>query len=412
MFRQKVIDAQKQRLYGEISLAQPLSIYVVASFVLFSFLLLLIFLITSNYARKETVKGYLVPNTGVIKVYPTQTGTLDTLYVNDGDAVTKGDVIAKVVLNRTQLDGIDLSENVIEALNKQDEFLAWDLKETIELSKKELIGLSQKRTDLELSIESAEKQIKLLTQQYNIKHKEYARYKKLHQNQFISNVDLQAKKSELITIQESIEVSNTDRLSLVYQLNDVRYQLSTKPHNLKLRTTEIQRQQTDIKRQLDEVKNNYTFTLVAKESGIVTAILFKEGELLVSNRPLLSIIPEGAELVAELLFPTRSAGFVKVNDVARLRFDAFPYQRFGFIDSRVQRIDKSLLSAGEVELPISLSEPVYRVQTKLSQQSITAYGELFPLKTGMLLEADIILENRTLIEWLLDPIYSLRGRVG
>ncbi len=412
MFRQKVIDAQKQRLYGEISLAQPLSIYVLASFVLFSFLLLLIFLITSNYARKETVKGYLVPNTGVIKVYPTQTGTLDTLYVNDGDAVTKGDVIAKVVLNRTQLDGIDLSENVIEALNKQDEFLGWDLKETIELSKKELIGLSQKRTDLELSIESAEKQIKLLKQQYNIKHKEYARYKKLHQNQFISNVDLQAKKSELITIQESIEVSNTDRLSLVYQLNDVRYQLSTKPHNLKLRTTEIQRQQTDIKRQLDEVKNNYTFTLVAKESGIVTAILFKEGELLVSNRPLLSIIPEGAELVAELLFPTRSAGFVKVNDVARLRFDAFPYQRFGFIDSRVQRIDKSLLSAGEVELPISLSEPVYRVQTKLSQQSITAYGELFPLKTGMLLEADIILENRTLIEWLLDPIYSLRGRVG
>jgi membrane fusion protein len=41
-----------------------------------------------------------------------------------------------------------------------------------------------------------------------------------------------------------------------------------------------------------------------------------------------------------------------------------------------------------------------------------AFGKAFNLKSGMLFEADIMLEQRTLIEWLLEPIYSLRGRVS
>ncbi|WP_412499458.1 HlyD family efflux transporter periplasmic adaptor subunit, partial [Shewanella indica] len=138
----------------------------------------------------------------------------------------------------------------------------------------------------------------------------------------------------------------------------------------------------------------------------------KEGEFLPTNRPLLSIIPEGAQLVAELLLPTRSAGFVKLRDEARLRFDAFPYQRFGFLAATVSRIDKSLLLQGEADIPVQLDEPVYRVQTTLSQQNINAYGEEFALKPGMLLEADIILDKRSLSDWLLDPIYNLKGRVG
>ena len=117
-------------------------------------------------------------------------------------------------------------------------------------------------------------------------------------------------------------------------------------------------------------------------------------------------------LVAELLLPTRSAGFVGKGDVARLRFDAFPYQRFGFVVSTVERIDKAVMLKGEATLPIALREPVYRVRTRLDTQGIRADGEAFRLRSGMLLEADIILDRRTLLDWLLDPLYSLRGRVG
>lgn len=48
----------------------------------------------------------------------------------------------------------------------------------------------------------------------------------------------------------------------------------------------------------------------------------------------------------------------------------------------------------------------------LARQAITAYGKPEPLKPGMLLDADVLGERRRLIEWIFEPLYSLKGRVG
>jgi membrane fusion protein len=137
-----------------------------------------------------------------------------------------------------------------------------------------------------------------------------------------------------------------------------------------------------------------------------------EGENLTQAKSILHILPEDSELIAELLLPTRSAGFIEEGNNTRLRFDAFPYQRFGFVKSQIVQIDQTLITPNERQMPIALQEPVYRLRAKLNQQQIQAFGKAFDLKSGMLFDADIMLEQRTLIEWLLEPIYSLKGRVG
>ncbi len=57
-------------------------------------------------------------------------------------------------------------------------------------------------------------------------------------------------------------------------------------------------------------------------------------------------------------------------------------------------------------------EPFYRITVKLARQAITAYGKPEALKPGMLLEADVLGEKRRLIEWVFEPLYSLKGKVG
>ncbi|MFL0863821.1 HlyD family secretion protein [Vibrio parahaemolyticus] len=412
MFRKNVVESQGQRLLGEISLAQPFSIYAIIITIFASIGMILIFLTSSNYSRKETVKGYLIPDSGVIKVYPNRPGTLDKIYVEEGKAVKQGEVLAKIILNRPQLNGTDLSESIISNLRQQQLLLDQDLLETQSLLERERDSLQKKIEDLELSIQSIERQIQILTKQNEIKESEYKRYELLSQKEFVSKIELQSQEQELLLVQEALESANENILLLSSKINDIRYKIVKIPHEMRLKKTKILREKTQIQLKIDEVQNNYTFNLIAKESGTVTAIASTEGESLQVSRPLLSIIPEGAELVAELFFPTRSAGFVKLNDEARLRFDAFPYQRFGFVESTITRIDKSLVSEGEIDAPIKLTEPVYRVRTKLISQSFSAYGESFPLKVGMQVEADIILERRSLFQWLLDPIYSLHGRIS
>ena len=109
--------------------------------------------------------------------------------------------------------------------------------------------------------------------------------------------------------------------------------------------------------------------------------------------------------------PTRAFGFVQPGQQTRIRFDAFPYQRFGLFEGEVIRAASAILTPGEVEMPINIQEPVYRVEVTLGEQEIRAYGNHVPLQAGMTLSADIVLEERSLISWLFEPILSLQGRV-
>jgi membrane fusion protein len=58
-----------------------------------------------------------------------------------------------------------------------------------------------------------------------------------------------------------------------------------------------------------------------------------------------------------------------------------------------------------------LQEPVYRVTVALETQTVTAYGTELPLQAGMVLDADIALDQRRIFEWVFDPLYSITGRL-
>lgn len=241
-------------------------------------------------------------------------------------------------------------------------------------------------------------------------------FNQLNKSGYLSNLEKERQQQALLEAKQ--DKQNIARLLLQHQnqLNQITFNIKNIPQQYALRINSLKRQQADLQRQLAQVASNYKYTITASNSGVVTGIQVVEGETLsqskAQSKPLLHILPEGSELVAELLLPTRSAGFVQLGNNTRLRFDAFPYQRFGFIESEITRIDQALISPNEIQLPISFQEPVYRLRAKLNQQQMQAFGKAFDLKSGMLFEADIMLEQRTLIEWLLEPLYSLNGRVS
>jgi membrane fusion protein len=56
------------------------------------------------------------------------------------------------------------------------------------------------------------------------------------------------------------------------------------------------------------------------------------------------------------------------------------------------------------------TEPLYRITVALERQTVTAYGNAVPLQPGMELEADVVIETRSLIEWVFDPLFTLTGK--
>ena len=68
--------------------------------------------------------------------------------------------------------------------------------------------------------------------------------------------------------------------------------------------------------------------------------------------------------------------------------------------------------AAECGLPDTpAGEPVFAITVRLKKQTVTAYGQGLPLQAGMRLDADILQETRRLYEWMLEPLYSITGKM-
>jgi membrane fusion protein len=70
------------------------------------------------------------------------------------------------------------------------------------------------------------------------------------------------------------------------------------------------------------------------------------------------------------------------------------------------------VSAAELGIvpPDGAREPLYRIRATLEEQTIEAYGRREELRSGMQVEADVMLDRRRLIEWVFEPLLSLAGR--
>ena len=134
------------------------------------------------------------------------------------------------------------------------------------------------------------------------------------------------------------------------------------------------------------------------------------GQAVYAGQPIISILPSGSELRAQLLVPSSAIGFIKNGDRVLLRYQAYPYQKFGMHRGTVMRISRSASTVTQ-EQGVA-RQPVYRVLVSLDRQDVLAYGKPETLRPGMQLEADIMGERRRLYEWLLEPLYSVTGKIG
>jgi len=416
LFRKEAISHQSERLTGAITLAQPLSIKLTVLILVSVAVAIITFLFNAEYSRKETVRGFLMPNKGVIKSFANQGGTIEKLWVREGDEVIKGQSLVTILVQQNNSEGVDLSVQLANQLNTQANLLSDEISQHQALKIQELSNLQAQNIALGNEKLALKDQLELAGEKLTLLSEQQLDFNQLNKSGYVSNLEKDRQQQELLEAKQ--EKQNITRLLLQHQnqLNQVAFNIQNIPQQYTLRINNLKRQQADLQRQLAQVASNYQYTITASNNGVITGVQVVEGETLsqskAQSKPLLHILPEGSELIAELLLPTRSAGFIQVGNNTRLRFDAFPYQRFGFINSEIIRIDQTLISPNEVQLPIALQEPVYRLRAKLNQQQMQAFGKAFDLKSGMLFEADIMLEQRTLIDWLLEPIYSLRGRVS
>ena len=410
LFRQEAIDNQRERLWGEVVLIQPLSFYLITGVVTIAVILIAIYLIYGTYARRENVSGYLLPDKGVVKIYAIQPGLVTDVHVREGDKVSKGDLLFTISTQRTNHHSTDVDAQILKKLKENKKIIQAKLKEQEHLNRHEYIQYRDQVAGLKRELRQLVGLIETHEKKYKVSQEQLDRLDQLFAKDFISKAGLVKAQEHHVDIQLRLDEARQQLSIKQNQLSDTSNLLGQLPLKASIKLAELNQQLSDIEQQILETEGRRIYTLRSPSSGRVTAIQASLGHR-VKDKPLLTVLPTDAQFKAELFIPTRAIGFIKPGQSVLLRYSAFPYQRFGLYKGIISKVTEVILSPDELDVPVKLEEPVYRVSVTPEKQVISAYGREFNLQAGMLLEASIILEGRSLGEWLLAPIYSIRERI-
>jgi membrane fusion protein len=411
LFRPEVLAARREQAFGTLLFVQPLStrLLTLVAVIVAAGLILLGF--RGEYTRKARVAGYLVPTHGLIKVYSRETGTIVEKHVVEGQRVSRGDVLFVVSMERGSKETSEAQAAAIAKLRERRASLHGELSEQGHIAEIDTQGLRQqidaKRSELaKLTEETATQERQVASAQSTLRM-----YQELAARSLSSQEQVQEKQKDVFEQQGRLEGLQRDQIGMTRDIETLRVLVNTSGLRAQTQQAAIERDISTLDQELTEYESRRVFVVTAPAEGTATAVLAELGQTANPSQPLVSLLPAGTSLQAHLFVPSHSIGFVARDQTVALQYQAFPYQRFGSYRGRVTEISRTLILPGETTSPVPLPEPAYRVTVALDLQSVKAYGQDFALQAGMLLDANIWLDRRKLYQWLLDPLYSVLGRV-
>lgn len=415
--------------------------------------LLLAILVWAFWGRTDeiiTAAGDLQPEQSIRRVYTPIAGELVDIYIDEGMPVTLGDVLARV-------NARDAIQAAAEALDAQMRFAT---------AEREYSQFPAQKQLLERKVEVMQKRLQLLEQRYqksreeslaqlNERHRfrveqaqakresarqtlatvqnEYERYRRLFESPGgggIARNQVEDKKRALVAAQADSHLAETEFGELELVLNQERTELEQQlqgdfqelldlrvqyaQEQEKVKVTEQQAELTYRAARLraeaasrisfENIDEDDYLLIKAPLSGIVTSVAFNQiGDKVPSDQPIAGIAPEGAKPQLKIRIPEQSRALLREGLAVKMKFNAFPYQRYGYVPGRLDYI-APVTSQGQSE-----QVPAYEGRVSLERDYFEVDGRRHALRYGMSAQAEMVVRQRRLIDVALD---SLRGASG
>jgi membrane fusion protein len=411
LFRSEALEAQDQYQWGDLIQIQPIGFGLLTLFAAVFAGSLLTFGFCGEYTRKSHVSGYLEPDLGLVKVLAPEDGTLIEKRISEGQEVEQGDALYVLSTERSSPDNPAVQTSAIARLQDRRLSLEQELNNQAEIDAMQERALAQRIRGLEASADQLRAEVDTQQARLTSARRVAEQFAALESRKFVAAVQALEKHDQWLDQKTRLQDLQHRTLNAERELADARAELAMHANKTANRRAAIGRDISSLIQDINEHESKRDIVVTAPSSGTVTAILGETGQHIRAASPLLSILPAGAQLQAQLLVPSRAIGFIAPNQTVAIRYQAFPYERFGSQAGRVAEISKTLLTPGDSTLPVPLKEAMYRVTVKLASQTVTAYRQPMPLQAGMLLDADVWLDRRRIIDWVFDPILALAGRL-
>ncbi len=396
---------------GRIILSQPTSYWLLTGVAFCLAATVLIFVFFGTYTRHESVHGQLVPTLGMLPVVARSAGVVSAARVHEGQVVADGQDLIELSGEINSLSGGQTQDAIITDLQEQLSALTALLESRNRLEERQKQSLEDRLHLLDQQLVETDRQSSALREKIDITERRLERFRAGVKDGTFSELETESYQVQVFNGNNELSALRRQRLDIERDTRVLQWQLQQLSLDSESQRNELRLRLLTTKQALAQNEAQRAVVVRASGGGTVTNLMVQNGQPVTAGQRLLSILPAGSPLQAELWLPSRAAGFLEVGDRVVLRYPAFPYQKFGQQKGWVQEVARSATAVTELtaSLGSTASEPLYRVLVRLEQQSVEAYGQPELLKAGMIVDADVLLDKRRFIDCVLEP---LKGRTN
>jgi hemolysin D len=397
-----------------------------------------------------TAGGTLVPASDVRRLYAPIDGELSNIYIAEGQPVKAGDVVARIYAR----GAIETARNALEArLKLEDAERQWKdfpqqkallerragaLREATEVEQRQhqrrlaegTSRLSQGQQAQQQEARTGVEDARRARDAAQVEADKYARLFALPGGGGVAQLQVDAKKNALLAADNALRVAQARLAELAARQGQesiqARSELETSGQQLATLRLQSEAADRDVANAEDKLrlqvqtarlvadaaarirfenidKDNF-LRIVAPVDGVITEVTSTQpGDKIQANAPLGGIAPRNARPILKIEIPENDRGFLREGLPVQMKFNAFPYQRYGLMRGTLQTISPATKpSAGG-------RQPVYEGRVTLERFDVKVGETSYPLRYGMTAVAEIVVRERRLIDLALDPFRHIGG---
>jgi membrane fusion protein len=414
LFRPESIEARRMLWLGRpaVALGLPAALSSIASVLMAAAAVALVTL--GSYARRIDLHGLILPSAGLIQVSSPSAGWVQSMLVRDGQTVAAGTPLYLVNTDTANSTG-NTQQQILQALASQRAILVDQIARKIELRNLQDATLRRKIENLQAQVRQMDAELAMQGEFVRRVTKDFEDFSRFQQQRLAPLHDVLTQQGNWMRAKDEVERRKSDALGVQGQLIEIQSQLATNDLQIGNEVDAMRAKIAELDQQVATTETRHSIEIRAPGAGSVTAIAIHPGQTVASGARMLTIVPGEAMMQAELLAPSSAIAFLRPGERVRLRYSAFPYQRFGQYPGMVTEVSHAALQPEELKslmpaLPSSdQSKTFYRVIVTPDRQEVKVSGRPEPLQASMQVDASVLLEKRPLYQWLVQPLYDHRG---
>lgn len=404
LYRQEAIRALARKEPGRPICLMPRPWVWLTAVVVLLFTGLSVLLVGGEYLRSERVRGWLVSSTGIIRVTSAGAATITNVARSPGERVQKGDVLFTLSAESTLLGGAE--KNALQLAQLHDE--RSEVEYQIGLSRRQQYlnnsSLGQQLLDLEQQMSALHAESDEQLHRIDLGADRLRRLQHAAENGAVARVELIRHEEDLSTLKQGLSRLQQSIAAIQRELTRISGEKDSLPTHGDIQRSQLRARHKQLSQLIVEREAARQTLLTAMADSVVATVEVGRGATITPGELLMTLLPMQGTLRAEVYVPSRAVGFIEEGQSVEISYDSYPRQSFGVFSGTVEHISDSVLRPSEIPQNFHLQEASYKVRIRIDANDILVASGGAALRPGMQLVARIVLERRSLLDWLLEPL--------